>query len=92
MQSSGAIRTIITGSKRSRKAPAPKWRRRAAARTIARSAQKTTSATSTGVDRLHAILEEVDGLIAQGVEYIYFIDEIFLPNKELLEGAWLTGT
>ena len=24
--------------------------------------------------------------IAQGVEYIYFIDEIFLPNKELLEG------
>ena len=32
------------------------------------------------------VLEEVDGLIAQGVEYIYFIDEIFLPNKELLEG------
>ena len=28
----------------------------------------------------------MDGLIAQGVEYIYFIDEIFLPNKELLEG------
>ncbi len=33
------------------------------------------------------ILEELDGLIAQGVEYVYFIDEIFLPNKELLE-AW----
>ncbi len=32
------------------------------------------------------VLDEVDGLIAQGVEYIYFIDEIFLPNKELLEG------
>jgi anaerobic magnesium-protoporphyrin IX monomethyl ester cyclase len=32
------------------------------------------------------VLEEVDNLIAQGVEYIYFIDEIFLPNKELLEG------
>ena len=32
------------------------------------------------------VLEEVDGLIAQGVEYIYFIDEIFLPNKDLLEG------
>ena len=31
------------------------------------------------------ILEEVDGLVAGGVEYIYFIDEIFLPNKELLE-------
>jgi len=34
---------------------------------------------------LPVILEEVDGLIATGVEYIYFIDEIFLPNKELLE-------
>jgi anaerobic magnesium-protoporphyrin IX monomethyl ester cyclase len=31
------------------------------------------------------VMEEVDGLLAQGVEYIYFIDEIFLPNKELLE-------
>ncbi|WP_207458449.1 TIGR04295 family B12-binding domain-containing radical SAM protein [Azospirillum sp. SYSU D00513] len=31
------------------------------------------------------ILEEIDGLIAQGVEYIYFIDEIFLPNQPLLE-------
>jgi B12-binding domain/radical SAM domain protein of rhizo-twelve system len=34
---------------------------------------------------LAAILEEVDALIAQGVEYVYFIDEIFLPNKDLLE-------
>jgi anaerobic magnesium-protoporphyrin IX monomethyl ester cyclase len=33
-----------------------------------------------------AILEEVDGLRRQGVEYVYFIDEIFLPNAELLEG------
>jgi anaerobic magnesium-protoporphyrin IX monomethyl ester cyclase len=32
------------------------------------------------------ILDEVDGLRAQGVEYVYFIDEIFLPNAELLEG------
>ena len=32
------------------------------------------------------VLEEIDGLLAVGVEYIYFIDEIFLPNKELLEG------
>jgi anaerobic magnesium-protoporphyrin IX monomethyl ester cyclase len=31
------------------------------------------------------ILAEIDGLIAQGVEYVYFIDEIFLPNAELLE-------
>ncbi len=35
---------------------------------------------------VQTVLEEVDGLLAQGVEYIYFIDEIFLPNKELLEG------
>ncbi|MEW6613658.1 MAG: TIGR04295 family B12-binding domain-containing radical SAM protein [Pseudomonadota bacterium] len=34
---------------------------------------------------LAVVLEELDGLIAQGVEYIYFIDEIFLPNRELLE-------
>lgn len=34
---------------------------------------------------LSVILDEVDGLLAQGVEYIYFIDEIFLPRPELLE-------
>jgi len=34
---------------------------------------------------LPVILEELDALIAQGVEYVYFIDEIFLPNRELLE-------
>jgi B12-binding domain/radical SAM domain protein of rhizo-twelve system len=34
---------------------------------------------------LPVILEELDGLLAQGVEYIYFIDEIFLPNEELLQ-------
>ena len=34
---------------------------------------------------LAVILEEVDGLVASGVEYIYFIDEIFLPNRELLD-------
>jgi anaerobic magnesium-protoporphyrin IX monomethyl ester cyclase len=32
------------------------------------------------------ILDEVDRLRAQGVEYVYFIDEIFLPNAELLQG------
>ncbi len=31
------------------------------------------------------ILTELDRLIDQGVEYVYFIDEIFLPNKELLK-------
>ncbi len=34
---------------------------------------------------LSVILDEIDGLLAQGVEYIYFIDEIFLPRVELLE-------
>lgn len=32
------------------------------------------------------VLDEVDKLRAQGAEYVYFIDEIFLPNAELLEG------
>jgi anaerobic magnesium-protoporphyrin IX monomethyl ester cyclase len=34
---------------------------------------------------LGLILEELDGLIERGVEYVYFIDEIFLPNQKLLE-------
>lgn len=33
---------------------------------------------------LEPVLREIDGLIAQGAEYIYFIDEIFLPQKDLL--------
>ncbi|WGF90845.1 TIGR04295 family B12-binding domain-containing radical SAM protein [Marinivivus vitaminiproducens] len=34
---------------------------------------------------LKHVLAEIDGLIEQGVGYIYFIDEIFLPQKPLLE-------
>ncbi len=33
---------------------------------------------------LSRVLRELDGLIAQGVEYAYFIDEIFFPDPELL--------
>jgi B12-binding domain/radical SAM domain protein of rhizo-twelve system len=33
-----------------------------------------------------AVLEEIALLQAQGVEYVYFIDEIFLPNEKLLRG------
>ncbi len=33
---------------------------------------------------LPAILEELDGFLSQGVEYIYFVDEIFLPDMQLL--------
>jgi anaerobic magnesium-protoporphyrin IX monomethyl ester cyclase len=34
---------------------------------------------------LDHLLAEIDGLIAQGVGYLYFIDEIFLPQASLLE-------
>lgn len=36
---------------------------------------------------LPVIFEELDSLINLGIEYVYFIDEIFLPNRELLEGV-----
>jgi B12-binding domain/radical SAM domain protein of rhizo-twelve system len=34
---------------------------------------------------LPLLLQEIDHLIEQGVAYIYFVDEIFLPNRPLLE-------
>jgi len=34
---------------------------------------------------LSILLEEIDGLRAQGVRYLYFVDEIFLPQRPLLE-------
>lgn len=34
---------------------------------------------------LGTVLEEIDALLVQGVEYVYFIDEIFLPHRPLLE-------
>ena len=34
---------------------------------------------------LEPLLAEIDGLAAQGVDYVYFVDEIFLPNRPLLE-------
>ena len=36
---------------------------------------------------LATILDELDGLIAAGATYVYFIDEIFLPWHELLEAV-----
>ena len=33
---------------------------------------------------LAVILAELDGLVSHGIEYVYFIDEIFLPNRDLL--------
>jgi B12-binding domain/radical SAM domain protein of rhizo-twelve system len=34
---------------------------------------------------LAILLEEIDGLIGSGARYLYFVDEIFLPNQALLE-------
>jgi B12-binding domain/radical SAM domain protein of rhizo-twelve system len=34
---------------------------------------------------LAVVLAELDRLIAQRIEYVYFIDEIFLPNRPLFE-------
>lgn len=31
------------------------------------------------------LAEEIEALVAKGVEYLYVVDEIFLPWKELLE-------
>jgi hypothetical protein len=38
-----------------------------------------------------AVLEEIDRLKDQGAEYVYFIDEIFLPNEPLLRGLATRG-
>jgi B12-binding domain/radical SAM domain protein of rhizo-twelve system len=38
---------------------------------------------------LATILDELDGLLAAGAAYVYFIDEIFLPWRELLEALAL---
>jgi anaerobic magnesium-protoporphyrin IX monomethyl ester cyclase len=38
-----------------------------------------------------SILQDVDAFREQGVEYIYFVDEIFLPNAELLQGLVSRG-
>jgi B12-binding domain/radical SAM domain protein of rhizo-twelve system len=34
---------------------------------------------------ISALLDEIDTLIAQGTRYVYFVDEIFLPRRNLLE-------
>jgi anaerobic magnesium-protoporphyrin IX monomethyl ester cyclase len=34
---------------------------------------------------LEIVLEELDGLVEHGARYVYFIDEIFLPDRALLE-------
>lgn len=40
---------------------------------------------------LEPLLAEIDGLRAQGVTYLYFIDEIFLPQRPLLEAMVSRG-
>jgi B12-binding domain/radical SAM domain protein of rhizo-twelve system len=34
---------------------------------------------------LGTVLDELDGIVANGARYVYFIDEIFLPDRALLE-------
>jgi B12-binding domain/radical SAM domain protein of rhizo-twelve system len=34
---------------------------------------------------LAIVLDEIDALVRQGVTYLYFVDEIFLPDRALLE-------
>ncbi|WP_437812833.1 TIGR04295 family B12-binding domain-containing radical SAM protein [Sorangium sp. So ce1078] len=34
---------------------------------------------------LETVLDELDALLAQGVRHVYFIDELFLPDRALLE-------
>jgi len=40
---------------------------------------------------LPVLLAEIRRFLAQGVEYLYFIDEIFLPNRELLQALVGSG-
>jgi B12-binding domain/radical SAM domain protein of rhizo-twelve system len=40
---------------------------------------------------LKAIEDELDGLVAAGIEYVYFIDEIFLPYRDVLEAIRARG-
>lgn len=35
---------------------------------------------------LETIFAEIDALIANGARYVYFVDEIFIPDRKLLEG------
>ncbi len=35
---------------------------------------------------LDVLFAEIDGLVDLGVRYVYFIDEIFVPDRKLLEG------
>ena len=78
------MHTTTTASMPRQSGRARRSRRHEDARITARFVQKTISATNIGADLLKPVLREIDSLIAQGVEYIYLIDEIFLPQKDLL--------
>ena len=65
--------------------PVRKWSSRADVRITARSARKDNFRDDYRRRALPSILEEIDTLIASGAEYLYFIDEIFVPNRPLLE-------
>ena len=70
-----------------RTVPAPRSRRRAAAPTHCSFCAKIDFRDAYRRRELPLVLDEIDRLIAQGVGYIYFIDEIFLPQKAAARGA-----
>ena len=68
-----------------RSVPAPKWRRPAAAPYHCTFCAKIDFRDKYRRRDLQPLLAEIDGLVGQGVTYLYFIDEIFLPNADLLK-------
>lgn len=40
---------------------------------------------------LPIVLDEIDWLLSNGVRYVYFIDEIFMPDRKLLEALSVRG-
>ncbi len=74
----------IIDSTLSRVVQALRWRPPADVRTTAPSAPRTIFATTIASGRSPPFSKKLDRFVKQGVEYIYFIDEIFLPDAPLL--------
>ena len=75
---------ITTASIRRRMSRGPRSKLRAAARMTVHFCAKIDFRDNYRRRDLEPLLAEIDGLIAQGVRYLYFIDEIFLPQRALL--------
>jgi anaerobic magnesium-protoporphyrin IX monomethyl ester cyclase len=82
---SRATGTTIIASIGSPRGPAPRWKCREGVPYHCSFCAKDNFRNDYRKRPLNVLLAEADGLLAQGVEYVYFIDEIFLPDRELLE-------